>query len=457
MTDSTPNPKRPSLVSVTPSKLSPSSTSTKDPPLRLPDGCKLVVDFQGSVRTPPRLLLKEHNKQQMVWPLEELSSISINTSGLDTEPFLRFTLVSDLDPQGPHSSENDALQAAFRLGALQRGTKTMYLKAAEARALYDEFRQHKEAGSSCMKHLELHRVGDGDEMASMVGLDSLSLGGPSTASDGGVSPPLPAAGRSASSLSLGSATTVGGQPPTNLIFVCSPDGADLKHAQDEALEINNELYSRVRCGGTAEQLQEDLLKGHGCYRSFLFTGHGVLPATAAAAAPSSTPAEPPETRMRTLGFTDKGSRRLCVIEAPKLAEMLGHHGLQLVFLNGCDTEALGRALRGAGVPHVVCWRTPALDCAARVFARRFYEAYAISGVCREAFDHARHAVKMRTCQAYSCDLLTKLKDEVAKYELRDPAEPPPKPPLGYMASGHPLPLAAGIPVFLSCDGDVVGE
>ena len=50
--------------------------------------------------------------------------------------------------------------------------------------------------------------------------------------------------------------------------------------------------------------------------------------------------------------------------------------LELVFLNGCRSERLGRALLDAGVPTVVCWSTLVADGAARVFARTFFQ------VCR---------------------------------------------------------------------------
>ena len=65
---------------------------------------------------------------------------------------------------------------------------------------------------------------------------------------------------------------------------------------------------------------------------------------------------------RTLAFTDR-RRELVAVRPATLANMLGQFSparggpLELVFLNGCESEALGKAVRRAGIPNVVCWRT----------------------------------------------------------------------------------------------------
>ena len=111
----------------------------------------------------------------------------------------------------------------------------------------------------------------------------------------------------------------------------------------------------------------------------------------------------------------------------------------------------------------------------------------------EAFRHAVHAILVRTRSAYS-RRGDRLDYNVSCYELRDPVQSPsPVKPCGYTAmfvakpgsdrpagaveaeptvSGAaadtgtvgtgtgwcwPLPLAAGVPVFLSCDGDLRGD
>ena len=54
--------------------------------------------------------------------------------------------------------------------------------------------------------------------------------------------------------------------------------------------------------------------------------------------------------------------------------------LELVFLNGCESEDLGHALHEqAKVPWVVCWRTKCNDEAARLFSLHFFEALRRAG------------------------------------------------------------------------------
>lgn len=265
---------------------------------------------------------------------------------------------------------------------------------------------------------------------------------------------------------------------TNLIFVCSPTGAALPQAKDEAIDIANAVPSHIRRGGSAECLQKELMDGQGCYRFFLFSGHGVAQAvngevatTSSAAPPSaasasagdsplaSSAAPPPGLRIhnRTLGFTDAPTGRLVVANGQRLAEMLAGHGLELIFLNGCDTVAFARQLRGAGVPHVVCWRTLVEDSAARCFSVVFFTALGKHGrTVREAFEDARQAVMVQTRPAVTASGAPMAHD-VSRFELRDPASGPPESPAGYTSRGLPLPMAAGVPLLLSVDGDLDGD
>jgi len=89
-------------------------------------------------------------------------------------------------------------------------------------------------------------------------------------------------------------------------------------------------------GGTAANLQEELQRGRGTYRSFVFSGHG---------------------SQKTLGFMDVAGGGLSLPEPEALASLLGSWSLQLVVLNGCNTEALARRVRLTGIPHVLCWKT----------------------------------------------------------------------------------------------------
>ena len=95
---------------------------------------------------------------------------------------------------------------------------------------------------------------------------------------------------------------------------------------------------------------------------------------------------------RTLAFTDR-RRELVAVRPATLASMLGQFSparggpLELVFLNGCESEALGKAVRKAGIPNVVCWRTLVENGAARPFSEAFFTAYAQQGCdAAEAFE-----------------------------------------------------------------------
>ena len=55
-------------------------------------------------------------------------------------------------------------------------------------------------------------------------------------------------------------------------------------------------------------------------------------------------------------------------------EAAGNGGtIELAVLGACETEKMGRALRKAGVPHVVCWRSEVQDATAKHFVICFYQ------------------------------------------------------------------------------------
>jgi hypothetical protein len=59
-------------------------------------------------------------------------------------------------------------------------------------------------------------------------------------------------------------------------------------------------------------------------------------------------------------------------------EVAGAHArgtIEGVVLNACDTEDLGKKLRDAGVPHVVCWRSEVYDSTASKFTSDFYTSF----------------------------------------------------------------------------------
>ena len=70
--------------------------------------------------------------------------------------------------------------------------------------------------------------------------------------------------------------------------------------------------------------------------------------------------------------------------------------VECVFLNACETEAVGKRLREYGVPCVVCWRTVVQDSSAMLFTQIFYEALDVEGECenyRLAFTHATNRME----------------------------------------------------------------
>ena len=188
--------------------------------------------------------------------------------------------------------------------------------------------------------------------------------------------------------------------------------------------------------------------------SFLFTGHGVD---------------------KTLAFTDHKTGALSTPDPAALAAILAASpSLQLCFLNGCNTEGLGLRIRAAGVDHVVCWRTETEDKAAKLFATAFYEShYSRSRPPAAAFADACNLVQAATARAFEADGSPMLRSTAdgtlvavnkPLYEFRRLEEPPSMPD-GYLNpkftqqnAGEPilLPVAAGVPLLLSVDGDVTG-
>jgi len=194
----------------------------------------------------------------------------------------------------------------------------------------------------------------------------------------------------------------------------------------------------VQHGGTADDLRRLLADLRP--RRFLFSGH--------ADAPSAGPGP----LNRALCFTHpKGELEIVRPEEVRavLALAAPAHGgcLELVFLNGCESEALGRAVRAAGVPTVVCWRTQAYDDAARIFAKAFFQALEDGRSAADAFEDAKAAVMFVTRPA---KMLHGLPDgipaSVPMYELRGPGTPT------AMTNVRPKPIAAGVPLLLDHRG-----
>ena len=155
-----------------------------------------------------------------------------------------------------------------------------------------------------------------------------------------------------------------------LICHCSPSVAPLPNVQPEAVEVKKAYCDSAEVfSGTSELLREKLLDNRPS--RFLFAGH------------ADRQLDPGK---RTLAFEDDKGRLPELVRPDTLVDMFlslrERRGgvLELVFLNGCESEDLGRALREqAKVPWVVCWRTKCNDEAARLFSVHFFEALSLAG------------------------------------------------------------------------------
>ena len=221
------------------------------------------------------------------------------------------------------------------------------------------------------------------------------------------------------------------EPRSLLIVACSPTISPLKHARSEADEVAGLCSGvvEVKHGGTANELRILLERPT---RRWLFAGH------ADASSPGADTSLP-----KTLGFTlpDGG---LELVRPEDLATIMrlatpSHGGcLELVVLNGCCSEPLGRAAHNAGVPSVVCWKTQAEDSAARIFTLALFTALENGRSTADAFDDAKTAVMCVTRKGKIAGLNTM----IPKYELRGRGTPT------AMTSVYPTPWPAGIPVLI---------
>jgi CHAT domain-containing protein len=171
-----------------------------------------------------------------------------------------------------------------------------------------------------------------------------------------------------------------------LVFFCDPKAASLSALDDEAQAVQDAFPRtadvRLVRNLDAQSLQQELLARPP--RFFLFLGHTNV------SLDGNTP---------TLAFTDR-RRNLVAVKPASLSALLGSfspaHGgpLSLVFLNGCESESLGRAVFAAGVPTVICWKTCVENGAAAVFSQAFFSAHMTHGcTTAAAFEQARQSVR----------------------------------------------------------------
>ena len=162
----------------------------------------------------------------------------------------------------------------------------------------------------------------------------------------------------------------------------------------------------------------------------------------------------------TLAFVQEGGAGLEAVTPDALAHAVGAQSVQrggrlrVLLLNGCCTEALGKAAVRAGIEHVVCWRTRTADEPARAFGVEFVRRLAAGHAVEAAFEAAQAAQLVLTVPG---------RDDaghaatVPKYARADPDDAalvqqpphaqayrvkPPHPEARYA----PRPYAAGVPV-----------
>jgi len=247
-----------------------------------------------------------------------------------------------------------------------------------------------------------------------------------------------------------------------LVFACSPRVAALPNALLEAAEVSTSVDAAIYAQRdvTADTLRNALRDTP--TKRFLFIGHADARLRGAE---------------RSLGFVTADGT-LAAARPRDLAALLGRHApsaggrLELVFLNGCRSEALGRAVRAAGVPYVVCWATPAHDAAARVFSRAFFAALDVRQNpkrrpslrrrlrCLVDADAGAHdayvsayseAVDAVVFELRLGSLANGVRSHVPRFALRDPAR-------GADASdASPPPSPSGVPLFLSATAERRGN
>jgi len=236
-----------------------------------------------------------------------------------------------------------------------------------------------------------------------------------------------------------------------LVFVCSPRVSPIKDAENEAVRIAAATwgaYVSILNGGTPTELADRLKQNHS--RRFLFIGH------ADAILNDGQP---------TLGFTNPRNDALELATPSVLAEIFADSKLQLIFLNGCCSEALGRAImaktnRGCWDQYdwraVVCWRSRCESSAASVFSIAFFRHIICTrennkcanvgsmGIekIRSAFRAAKQAVLLVTRPG---QLGNGIPANVPKYQFFDPDE---QRPTSKNIVFTPEPWSVGLPVLL---------
>ena len=145
-------------------------------------------------------------------------------------------------------------------------------------------------------------------------------------------------------------------------------------------------------------------------------------------------------------------------EPGEVVNMIASHSitrggkLEMVFINGCKSEAFGRALHASGIPFVLCWKTLAADNAARVAITAFFEVASTGSSYEAAFDAARQALVFETCARTGPP--AQVASQVPKFCIADPENNIPAARPHPIPDCTPRPIATGLWLLLTPTGEV---
>ena len=237
---------------------------------------------------------------------------------------------------------------------------------------------------------------------------------------------------------------VGLQPPPRSVLITvattHPSRPSLPDVESEAGAIQEIFGNRAELHGNISVARlEALLHGR---KILFFAGHG----------DAMLQGEP------KLSFEQNG--QLDSVSVDELVATVRPHviagHLELVVLNGCNTERLGAALcERAGVPNVVCWKSLLHDQAGRIFSEEFAKALALQDWPRFLDTSAAYEAACKAVlQVYDTGRLDSgHQAKIQKFEFADPSDSGLVDP----ATGriHTLPgcpagrIAAGLPVHMT--------
>jgi hypothetical protein len=140
----------------------------------------------------------------------------------------------------------------------------------------------------------------------------------------------------------------------------------MSHLQRSQSNFEVDVYAQPSFKSFSDSLLSALERN---VRALLFSGHG-------------------QSHCGFLWLKDKVSAEYEEIEPDRFVKLFppvaaGAGGtIECVVLNACETEGIGKKLRKAGVPHVVCWRSEVDDTTANEFAVNFFTALDQSDVTK---------------------------------------------------------------------------